>query len=267
MSITKPPGAFWTNKRRNACRVLFIINKKGYVYIMKNKLIIIMAVLIIAAFGGCKNSKSGSSAGEENFDKDASYALGMSVGTGLKSNIETDGIVMNIDEFMKGFKDSLTGKETRFDEYQAMDLINAAFDALAESKNAEATQSENAFLAENSKKPGVRITPSGLQYEVISETNGRKPSITDTVRVHYEGRLIDGTVFDSSIERGLPEEFTLNAVITGWAEGLQLMGVGSKYIFYIPSSQGYGPNGWGPIPAYATLIFDVELLDIINTGE
>ncbi|MDR1838319.1 MAG: FKBP-type peptidyl-prolyl cis-trans isomerase [Treponema sp.] len=235
---------------------------------MKYKHWLILAILIAATiFWGCKNSNSGSSAGKENFDKDASYALGMSVGAGFKDNLETDGIVMNIDEFMKGLKDSLTGEKTRFDEYQAVELINTAFDALAENKNAEATQKENAFLAENSKKPGVIITPSGLQYEIISETNGRKPSITDTVQVHYEGRLTDGTIFDSSIERGLPIEFPLNAVISGWSEGLQLMSVGSKYIFYIPSEQGYGPSGWGPIPGYATLIFDVELLGIINAGE
>ena len=235
---------------------------------MKYKHWLILAVLTAATvFWSCKNNNSGSSAGEENFDKDASYALGMSVGAGFKSNLDTDGIVMNIDEFMEGLKDSLTGEKTRFDEYQAVELINTAFDAIAKSKNTEATQKENAFLAENSKKPGIIITPSGLQYEVISETNGRKPSITDTVQVHYEGRLTDGTIFDSSRERGLPAEFPLNAVITGWSEGLQLMGVGSKYIFYVPSEQGYGPNGWGPIPAYATLIFDVELLDIINTGE
>ena len=235
---------------------------------MKYKHWSILAILIAAAvFLGCKNSNSGSSAGEENFDKDASYALGMSEGTGLKGNIEAYGIVINIDEFMKGYKDSLTGEKTRFDEYQAMEIINAAFNAISESKSTEAKQKENAFLAENSKKPGVIITPSGLQYEVISETNRRKPSIDDTVRVHYEGRLIDGTIFDSSREQGSPLEFPLNMVISGWSEGLQLMGIGSKYIFYIPSEQGYGPNGWGPIPAYATLIFDVELLDIINTGD
>jgi len=231
---------------------------------MKYKFSLIFVIFVATVFLSCNGNNSGSSAGGENFDKDASYALGMSVGAGLKGNLETDGIVMNIDEFMKGIKDSLTGEKTRYDEYQAMEIINTAFDALAEGKNAEATQKENAFLAENSKKPGVRITPSGLQYEVIRETGGRKPSIDDTVQVHYEGKFVDGTVFDSSIERGLPAEFPLGAVIPGWSEGLQLMGVGSKYIFYVPSEQGYGPSGWGPIPGYATLIFDVELLDIIN---
>jgi len=232
---------------------------------MKYKYWLVLAILIAAAaFSGCKGSDSGSSAQEENFDKDASYALGMSIGGSLKNSLSTDGIVPNIDEFIKGLKDSLTGKETRFDEYEAMDIINSAFEALSEGKNAEAVQKENAFLAENSRKSGVTITPSGLQYEIVTETNGRKPSSTDTVRVHYEGRLADGTVFDSSIERGTPAEFPLNGVISGWTEGLQLMGVGSKYIFYVPSELGYGPGGWGPIPPYATLIFNVELLDILN---
>jgi FKBP-type peptidyl-prolyl cis-trans isomerase len=232
---------------------------------MKYRHLLILTILTaVAVFSGCKGSNSGSSAGEANFDKDASYALGMSIGSGLKDSLNTDGIIPDIDEFIKGFRDSLTGEKARYDEYEAMDLINTAFDALLEGKNAEAIQEENAFLAENSRKSGVIITSSGLQYEIVTETNGPKPSITDTVRVHYEGRLVDGTIFDSSIERGSPAEFPLNAVISGWTEGLQLMGVGSKYMFYIPSNLGYGPNGWGPIPPSATLIFNVELLDILN---
>jgi len=231
---------------------------------MKYKLSLVFVIFVAVVFLGCKGSNSGSSTEKENFDKDASYALGMSIGTGLKGNLSTDGIIPNIDEFIKGFKDGVTGEKTRFDEYEAMDLINKAFEALSEGKNAEAVQKENAFLAENSRKSGVKITPSGLQYEIISETDGPKPSAADTVRVHYEGRLVDGTVFDSSIERGTPAEFPLNGVISGWTEGLQLMGVGSKFILYVPSDLGYGSNGWGPIPAYATLIFNVELLDILN---
>jgi len=119
------------------------------------------------------------------------------------------------------------------------------------------------FLAENSKKPGIVITPSGLQYEVITEASGPKPDATDTVRVHYRGTLTDGTVFDSSYDRGNPIEFPLNGVIPGWTEGVQLMSVGSKYKFYIPQELGYGPGGAGPIPPYSVLIFEVELLDIL----
>ena len=239
--------------------------KKRYSITMKNKTIQILVILLVAmTIWGCKNSNSGSFAGEQNFDKDASYALGMSLGSGLKESLEMDGIIPDIDEFMKGFKDSLTGKETRFGELEAMEIVNSAFDDLTEKLTEEAMNSENAFMAENSRKSGVIVTPSGLQYEVVSETGGTKPAVSDVVLVHYEGKLIDGTVFDSSYERGFPAEFPVDAVIPGWTEGLQLMGVGSKYILYIPSEQGYGSRGIGPIPPHAALIFTVELLEILN---
>ncbi len=118
------------------------------------------------------------------------------------------------------------------------------------------------FLDENSKKDGITVTPSGLQYEVIKEGNGDKPADTSKVLAHYEGTLIDGTKFDSSYDRGEPSEFPLNQVIAGWTEGLQLMGVGSKYKFYIPYNLGYGERGARTIPPYSTLIFTVELIDI-----
>jgi FKBP-type peptidyl-prolyl cis-trans isomerase len=232
---------------------------------MKNKTIQILTILLtIITIWGCKNSNSGSFTGELNFDKDASYALGMNMGAGFKESFEMEGIIPDIDEFMKGIKDSLTGKDTRFDEFQAMEIINTAFDALIEKRDEEATQKENTFLAENSKKSGVRVTPSGLQYEVINESSGKKPGVSDIVLVHYEGKFIDGMVFDSSYERGSPAEIPIDAVIPGWAEGLQLMGIGSKYMLYIPSELGYGERGIGPIPPYATLIFTVELLDILE---
>jgi FKBP-type peptidyl-prolyl cis-trans isomerase FkpA len=178
----------------------------------------------------------------------------MDFGSNIKGSLEMNGIYPNIDELMKGFKDSLTGN-TRFDSYEAIDLIEAAFYEIA-------VQREITFLAENSRKPGVRITPSGLQYEVLYQTEGPKPAITDIVTVNYEGRLIDGNVFDSSYDRGQPAEFPVDKVISGWTEGLQLMSIGSSYIFYVPSELGYGPGGYGPIPPYAALIFTVELLDI-----
>ena len=231
---------------------------------MKNILIKILTITTaVFIFWSCKNSNPASPSGDENFDKDASYALGMSIGAGLKESLGLDGIIPDINEFIKGFKDSLTGGSTRFDELQATEIINSAFDSITEEKNAGKIQKENAFLAENSKRPEVKITPSGLQYEVVSETNNAKPAASDVVRVHYEGKLTDGTVFDSSYLRGEPAEFPLNAVIPGWTEGLQIMSVGSKYIFYIPSEQGYGSRDMGPIPAYSTLIFTVELIDIL----
>ena len=118
------------------------------------------------------------------------------------------------------------------------------------------------YLDKNAKREGVKVTSSGLQYEILEEGNGKSPSATDIVRCHYEGRLIDGTVFDSSYKRGEPSEFALNQVIKGWTEGLQLMKEGSKYRFYIPYHLAYGSRGVGNIPPYAALIFDVELIEV-----
>jgi FKBP-type peptidyl-prolyl cis-trans isomerase len=220
-------------------------------------------VLCALAFAGCKGgNKSGSASAEteQNFDKDASYALGMDVASSMKgSNINPD-----LDEFFKGFKDAMGGGKTRLTEEEMGGKIQAAFVALMEKTNEGLKQAETDFLAESSKKPGVVITASGLQYEVISEGSGAKPAATDTVRVNYEGTFTDGSVFDSSYSRGTPAEFPLNGVIAGWAEGIQLMNVGSKYKFYIPSELGYGSQGAGPIPPYSALIFEVELLDIVK---
>jgi FKBP-type peptidyl-prolyl cis-trans isomerase FkpA len=127
-------------------------------------------------------------------------------------------------------------------------------------------QAEGAkFLADNVKKPGVKTTPSGLQYQVVKEGTGKKPSATSQVKVHYLGTLLDGTKFDSSYDRGEPASFALNGVIPGWTEGLQLMTAGSKYKFWIPASLGYGERGTpGPIGPNATLVFEVELLEVLN---
>jgi len=231
---------------------------------MKYKLTLILAVLTTAAFLSCNG---GSSSKEKNFDKDASYALGMNIGASLAQ----DGIVPDIDEFIKGVKDSVSGGKTRFDENEAIDKIQSAYYAMMEKKEAEAMEKGaeelekgNQFLVENRKNPGVITTSSGLQYEVITETSGPKPKASDFVQVHYEGRLIDGTVFDSSYQRGTPAEFPLNGVIAGWTEGVQLMSVGSKFKFYIPSELGYGSRGGGPIPPNSVLIFDVELISILK---
>ena len=147
-------------------------------------------------------------------------------------------------------------KELNYEEFKAgIDLVL--------NMSAKAKEEGEKFLAENAKREGVKVTESGLQYEVLEATLGQKPKATDTVKVHYEGTLIDGTVFDSSYKRGESISFPLNGVIKGWTEGLQLMSVGSKYKFFIPYQLAYGERGAGAsIPPYAALIFTVELLGI-----
>ena len=147
-------------------------------------------------------------------------------------------------------------KELNYDEFKAgIDYVM--------NMSAKAKEEGEKFLAENAKREGVKTTASGLQYEVLEATIAQKPKATDTVKVHYEGTLIDGTIFDSSYQRGEPIEFPLNGVIKGWTEGLQLMPVGSKYKLYIPYELAYGERGAGAsIPPYAALIFTVELLEI-----
>jgi len=227
-----------------------------------------MVILTAAALLGCKDS-SGSSKEKKNFDKDASYALGLDFGSGLLRNFNANKVYPHYDEILKGIRDGLLEKNARFSPEEAGEIINAAIMALKAEEDAAAMQEENDFLAENSKKPGITITPSGLQYEVIRPGTGAKPKASDTVLVHYEGTLISGVFFDSSYTRGEPIRFQLDQVIDGWTEGIQLMSTGGKYKFYIPSSIGYGEEGsMNPytgeytIPPYSTLIFEVELLEI-----
>jgi len=226
---------------------------------MKHTFWIITLTVLLCVFSGCK-AKSKTSSPEENFSKEASYALGMNVGASLKA----DNLYPNMEEFAQGIKDVLNNSTLRYSDEEAYKIFSEAYSSLVEKREEKDKRSENDFLAENSKKPGVIVTGSGLQYEVISEGMGRKPTANDTVRVHYEGTLTDGAVFDSSYSRGEPIEFPLNGVIPGWTEGLQLMSVGSKYRLIIPSNLGYGPQGAGQIPPYSTLIFQVELLDIVQ---
>jgi FKBP-type peptidyl-prolyl cis-trans isomerase len=225
---------------------------------MKKNIIFLSVLIVTLVLLGCKG-KSGSASKEENFDKEASYALGMNIG----ANLAVDGIIPNSEEFLKGMKDVISGGKTRFTEDEAIQKIQAAYSVMLEKRGNESMQEGINFLVENGKKPGIITTSSGLQYEVIKEGSGAKPSASDVVKVQYEGKLIDGITFDSSYS-GPPVEFPLNQVITGWTEGLQLMSVGSKYKFYIPSELGYGPGGAGPIPPNSVLIFEVELLDIIK---
>jgi FKBP-type peptidyl-prolyl cis-trans isomerase FklB len=163
-----------------------------------------------------------------------------------------------------GMKAVLEGKPTEITGQEAGQLLNKYFTELEENQNARIIEDGRAFLAANGERAEVTVLKSGLQYEIMREGNGRKPKATDRVSCHYHGTLIDGTVFDSSVQRGEPATFPVNGVIQGWVEALQLMPVGSKWKLYIPYNLGYGARGAGSsIPPYATLIFEVELLDIL----
>ena len=198
-----------------------------------------------------------------------SYALGLSMGNNFKSSgIEE----MNIKEFAEGVAAVFEGTQPKMSYDEAKNVIRDFFMALEQKQNEAASKmgevnkaAGEAFLAENAKRAEVKTTESGLQYEVITEGNGDKPVANDTVVVHYTGTLIDGTVFDSSVERGTPATFGVTQVIPGWVEALQMMQVGAKWRLYIPSDLAYGPRGaGGAIGPNSTLIFDVELLQIAS---
>jgi FKBP-type peptidyl-prolyl cis-trans isomerase len=193
-----------------------------------------------------------------------SYAFGMTVGNDLKqAGLELDYIA-----FTEGLKNSLEQTPTLIDQDEALELVQAAFEKAVAKQSEELRVKEEAFLKENAQKEGIISNPSGLQYTVLVKGDGPKPSADNTVRVHYEGALTDGTVFDSSYHLEKGEEIPLDMVIPGWAEGIQMMNVGSKYRIYIPSYLAYGERGAGQIiPPYSTLVFTIELLEIIQVIE
>ena len=196
-----------------------------------------------------------------------SYALGIGIGSQLAGMGAKE---LNIDDFAQAIKDVISGSELKVDNAEAQTLVQNFFqeqEAKQQAATAEAGKAAKAageaFLAENGKKEGVVTLPSGLQYQVLKEGNGKKPSATDQVVCHYEGTLIDGTVFDSSYQRNQPATFGLNQVIAGWTEGVQLMQEGAKYRFFIPYNLAYGERGAGAqIPPFAALVFDVELIEV-----
>ncbi len=196
-----------------------------------------------------------------------SYALGIGIGSQLAGMGAKE---LNIDDFAQAIKDVISGAGLKVDNAEAQTLVQNFFqeqEAKQQAAAAEAGKAAKAageaFLAENAKKDGVVTLPSGLQYQVLKEGNGKKPSATDQVVCHYEGTLIDGTVFDSSYKRNEPATFGLNQVIAGWTEGVQLMSEGAKYRFFIPYNLAYGERGAGAqIPPFAALVFDVEVIQV-----
>ena len=190
-----------------------------------------------------------------------SYALGLGIGQQIK-NMHIEGF--SIEDFSQSIRDILEGNPTAMSSREAQQMLNEYFEKQAKEQAQQAIAEGKVFLEENARRPEVTQTKSGLQYEVLSEGSGRSPKATDTVRCHYEGRLLDGSVFDSSYQRGEPADFGLNQVIAGWTEGVQLMKEGAKYRFFIPYLLGYGERGAGSsIPPYSTLVFDVELIKVL----
>ncbi|MCR4920466.1 MAG: FKBP-type peptidyl-prolyl cis-trans isomerase [Bacteroidaceae bacterium] len=190
-----------------------------------------------------------------------SYALGLGIGQQIK-NMHIEGFC--IEDFAQSIRDIMEGKPTAMSSRDAQTMLNDYFQKKEKEQAQQAIADGKVFLEENARRSGVTQTKSGLQYEVLSEGTGRSPKATDTVRCHYEGRLLDGSVFDSSYKRGEPADFGLNQVIAGWTEGVQLMKEGAKYRFFIPYLLAYGERGAGSsIPPYSTLIFDVELIKVL----
>ncbi|HVT88878.1 MAG TPA: FKBP-type peptidyl-prolyl cis-trans isomerase [Tepidisphaeraceae bacterium] len=198
--------------------------------------------------------------------KKASYGVGFNLGKSIKSS----GLPMDVDKMVDGLRDAVAGKTSQVSDADfkaAMTKVQAEGQARAEQnaklEGAKQESEGKAYREANAKKPGVKVTASGLQYQSITEGTGASPKLTDTVKVHYTGKLIDGTTFDSSVDRGEPISFPLGRVIKGWGEGLQLMKVGGKATLVIPPDLGYGAEGAGnDIPPNATLVFTVELLGI-----
>lgn len=191
-----------------------------------------------------------------------SYAWGIAMGRQLQGMGMTN---LNVDDFRDGLKATLEGADLALSPEEAQKLIQDYLNDLQKKAEDAAKAAGNAFLEENKKKAEVKETPSGLQYVVEKEGEGAQPTAEDEVTVHYTGKLLDGTVFDSSVNRGEPATFPLNRVIPGWTEGVQLMKEGAKYTFFIPSDLAYGPQGIpGAIPPHSTLIFDVELIKVVK---
>ena len=191
-----------------------------------------------------------------------SYALGMVIGHNLKGMGVKN---LNATQFAQAVTDVLEGHATLLDDAEAQRTVSEFLQRQQAEAGKAVREEGERYLAENAQKEGVTVLPSGLQYVVLTEGTGAKPKATDRVTCHYAGRLTDGTVFDSSYRRGEPAVFPLNGVIAGWTEGVQLMGEGAKFRFFIPYQLAYGERGAGQsIPPYAALVFDVELIEVVK---
>jgi FKBP-type peptidyl-prolyl cis-trans isomerase FklB len=234
------------------------------------KLIKLSFLVAVISLASCQNKPGAVSQKKLETSIDSvSYAIGLDVAKNVKSSFDD----FSNELFLQGFQNGSDSTDILIDQAQAQAVIQSYFQKKqqeeAEKRKAEGEKNKaegEKFLESNATKEGVKVTESGLQYQVIKEGTGKKPSADSKVKVHYHGTLIDGTVFDSSVDRGQPTEFGVNQVIRGWTEGLQLMKEGAKYKFFIPQDLAYGanPRPGGAIKPYATLVFDVELLEIVK---
>jgi len=246
---------------------------------MKNIFKVSLLAAAVALTVGCNEKEEQAAPTQEeaaavtfkDANEKAAYAIGASFSRYVSTTLEKQaefGMALDKEIILQGITDTLRDNSKLTDEemIETLKAYDTEVKAAAAKQQLEltekATAESNAFLEENAKAEGVTVTESGLQYSVITEAEGPKPAAEDTVTVHYVGTLVDGTEFDSSVARGEPAKFPLNRVIPGWTEGVQLMSVGEKYKFVIPADLAYGEQGAGSIPADATLIFEVELLDI-----
>jgi FKBP-type peptidyl-prolyl cis-trans isomerase FklB len=229
--------------------------------ILKNLFIGGVALSLFYSCNSSKNSMETEGFNLNNEIDSVSYSLGVNIANNIKSQGFDD---INPAAMAKAIEDVYTeGSEPMITAEEAGNFLNNYFQTLQAKKQEAATKEGAEFLAQNAARPEVTTTESGLQYEVLTQGDGPKPAATDEVTVHYHGTLPNGEVFDSSVDRGQPATFGLNQVIKGWTEGVQLMNVGSKYRFVIPSDLAYGPRGaGGKIGPNATLVFEVELLSI-----
>ena len=217
-----------------------------------------MILLAVTLWVFCSQAQENQNNNNNNMDK-LSYALGLSMGQNFKGS----GVAkLNIDDFADALRAVYEGTEKKMSYDEAKQVVTEFFTNLeAEARNNNERLGKE-FLEQNAKQEGVKVTASGLQYQVVTEGTGPKPGPNDVVTVHYTGRLIDGTVFDSSVERGEPATFAVGQVIPGWVEGLQMMNEGSAWRLFIPAELAYGSRGTGPIQPNSTLIFDVQLIKV-----
>jgi FKBP-type peptidyl-prolyl cis-trans isomerase FklB len=227
---------------------------------MKYKSLLLAACLSFATLISCNGQKGKTNVALKTQADSVAYGIGVSIG----QNMKKDGLdSLNLDILLSAMKTAIKGDSTTISSQQAQGIIQSYLTAKQKVK-ADATLTEGKkFLEENKKKPGVIELPSGLQYQVMKDGTGPSPIVTDTVVVHYHGTLIDGTVFDSSVDKGQPATYPVSGFIQGWQEALQMMKVGSKWKLFVPPSLGYGERAAGPkIPGNSTLIFEMELLEV-----